>query len=135
MYVLLCYDFFFFKQKTAYEMRISDWSSDVCSSDLISASMQAIIAASIPSDKFSKKDEGNDKAGIRKRCGRSIGWHIDASGGGRGRESCCKDQLSPLGYGNRTSRQNSKQGRFSDGGGAAFAGPGRCTRRDPPSIC
>src|SRR3546814_256177 len=26
---------FFFKQKTAYEMRISDWSSDVCSSDLI----------------------------------------------------------------------------------------------------
>src|SRR3546814_8621909 len=27
---------FFFKQKTAYEMRISDWSSDVCSSDLIS---------------------------------------------------------------------------------------------------
>src|SRR3546814_10113575 len=31
---VLC--FFFFKQKTAYEMRISDWSSDVCSSDLIS---------------------------------------------------------------------------------------------------
>src|SRR3546814_7938400 len=26
---------FFFKQKTAYEMRISDWSSDVCSSDLV----------------------------------------------------------------------------------------------------
>src|SRR3546814_643892 len=30
----LCSGFFFFKQKTAYEMRISDWSSDVCSSDL-----------------------------------------------------------------------------------------------------
>src|SRR3546814_3475956 len=29
------YYFFFFKQKTAYEMRISDWSSDVCSSDLV----------------------------------------------------------------------------------------------------
>src|SRR3546814_2939274 len=29
-----CFCFFFFKQKTAYEMRISDWSSDVCSSDL-----------------------------------------------------------------------------------------------------
>src|SRR3546814_4785801 len=29
-----CKCFFFFKQKTAYEMRISDWSSDVCSSDL-----------------------------------------------------------------------------------------------------
>src|SRR3546814_8507457 len=32
---LLVFVFFFFKQKTAYEMRISDWSSDVCSSDLI----------------------------------------------------------------------------------------------------
>src|SRR3546814_1367274 len=31
----MLYLFFFFKQKTAYEMRISDWSSDVCSSDLI----------------------------------------------------------------------------------------------------
>src|SRR3546814_3586564 len=30
----MCCLFFFFKQKTAYEMRISDWSSDVCSSDL-----------------------------------------------------------------------------------------------------
>src|SRR3546814_3239449 len=30
-----CIYFFFFKQKAAYEMRISDWSSDVCSSDLI----------------------------------------------------------------------------------------------------
>src|SRR3546814_5239814 len=30
----VCLFFFFFKQKTAYEMRISDWSSDVCSSDL-----------------------------------------------------------------------------------------------------
>src|SRR3546814_21191209 len=41
VYVMLCHlcymmecGFFFFKQKTAYEMRISDWSSDVCSSDL-----------------------------------------------------------------------------------------------------
>src|SRR3546814_4246018 len=30
--------FFFFKQKTAYELRISDWSSDVCSSDLVAFS-------------------------------------------------------------------------------------------------
>src|SRR3546814_10105711 len=33
-WVFLLNLFFFFKQKTAYEMRISDWSSDVCSSDL-----------------------------------------------------------------------------------------------------
>src|SRR3546814_9779819 len=31
--------FFFFKQKTAYEMRISDWSSDVCSSDLLTVTL------------------------------------------------------------------------------------------------
>src|SRR3546814_1054788 len=38
MFLLLC--FFFFKQKTAYEMRISDWSSDVCSSDLSSSATE-----------------------------------------------------------------------------------------------
>src|SRR3546814_8197517 len=35
---------FFFKQKTAYEMRISDWSSDVCSSDLRLAEHRAIAS-------------------------------------------------------------------------------------------
>src|SRR3546814_20401547 len=34
--------FFFFKQKTAYEMRISDWSSDVCSSDLTTVAGQPL---------------------------------------------------------------------------------------------
>src|SRR3546814_3011777 len=34
MYIYIVIYLFFFKQKTAYEMRISDWSSDVCSSDL-----------------------------------------------------------------------------------------------------
>src|SRR3546814_5580980 len=37
----MCF-FFFCKQKTAYEMRISDWSSDVCSSDLVGAALQAV---------------------------------------------------------------------------------------------
>src|SRR3546814_9078406 len=40
--------FFFFKQKTAYELRISDWSSDVCSSDLASAAKTAAPAAEAP---------------------------------------------------------------------------------------
>src|SRR3546814_4936342 len=35
LFILHVVYFFFFKQKTAYEMRISDWSSDVCSSDLL----------------------------------------------------------------------------------------------------
>src|SRR3546814_19836936 len=37
--------FFFFKQKTAYEMRISDWSSDVCSSDLLRAGLNPALPA------------------------------------------------------------------------------------------
>src|SRR3546814_6645330 len=35
--------FFFFKQKTAYEMRISDWSSDVCSSDLLPCMRRGMV--------------------------------------------------------------------------------------------
>src|SRR3546814_5246374 len=42
-----CGVFFFFKQKTAYEMRISDWSSDVCSSDLLHQVRRARSAASL----------------------------------------------------------------------------------------
>src|SRR3546814_3847690 len=47
MFVLfrICVGFFFFKQKTAYEMRISDWSSDVCSSDLEVDVGHAAVAA------------------------------------------------------------------------------------------
>src|SRR3546814_2716160 len=39
--------FFFFKQKTAYEMRISDWSSDVCSSDLTHALSQPAFESAL----------------------------------------------------------------------------------------
>src|SRR3546814_1358361 len=39
--------FFFFKQKTAYEMRISDWSSDVCSSDLFGVLGSALAVGSL----------------------------------------------------------------------------------------
>src|SRR3546814_3285264 len=53
----MCCLFFFFKQKTAYEMRISDWSSDVCSSDLQSASStnlttRSSAAARVPAMKI-----------------------------------------------------------------------------------
>src|SRR3546814_3002980 len=40
-----CGQLFFFKQKTAYEMRISDWSSDVCSSDLRAETIDRVVAA------------------------------------------------------------------------------------------
>src|SRR3546814_9189807 len=52
-------DFFFFKQKTAYEMRISDWSSDVCSSDL-QYGLEALNAGTISVDQFL---DLNDAAG------------------------------------------------------------------------
>src|SRR3546814_3695554 len=63
--------FFFFKQKTAYEMRISDWSSDVCSSDLAGPhhhfvragdAVAATALRRIPAD---VQQDGN--AGRRKR--------------------------------------------------------------------
>src|SRR3546814_7324134 len=44
--LLFVFVFFCFKQKTAYEMRISDWSSDVCSSDLVR--MQRMCLLTIP---------------------------------------------------------------------------------------
>src|SRR3546814_3543619 len=47
--MLVFYFFFFFKQKTAYEMRISDWSSDVCSSDLgDNKALRDISAGALP---------------------------------------------------------------------------------------
>src|SRR3546814_8751590 len=44
--------FFFFKQKTAYEMRISDWSSDVCSSDLMADVLQSTAQPEISIDRW-----------------------------------------------------------------------------------
>src|SRR3546814_5508152 len=49
--------FFFFKQKTAYEMRISDWSSDVCSSDLLG------LLAAIPDEGLLARLHGIDFRG------------------------------------------------------------------------
>src|SRR3546814_6759481 len=62
--VLLMMFVFFFKQKTAYEMRISDWSSDVCSSDL-----DALAAAQLRAPLYEDKvvDFLFDKAEISER--------------------------------------------------------------------
>src|SRR3546814_993984 len=43
----MCVFFVFFKQKTAYEMRISDWSSDVCSSDLAPRSIHHQVQSAV----------------------------------------------------------------------------------------
>src|SRR3546814_4551065 len=50
--------FFFFKQKTAYEMRISDWSSDVCSSDLRAELAQQLVRSDPPAAIVHARDTG-----------------------------------------------------------------------------
>src|SRR3546814_4295343 len=69
---------FFFKQKTAYEMRISDWSSDVCSSDLYAVLAQPFDIAS-GSGMFPHADihggQSKDRLvrGEQERCGKAVG--------------------------------------------------------------
>src|SRR3546814_7813893 len=62
--IVLCFAFFcLFKQKTAYEMRISDWSSDVCSSDLMNIRGEQIVLAFA----FCNNDVQTFTRDIRKR--------------------------------------------------------------------
>src|SRR3546814_1485773 len=78
---MICIVVFFFKQKTAYEMRISDWSSDVCSSDLGSVADgggERILAPGPP--RPAGADPGPDGADRRHRL---VGG--DAPGQRRGR--------------------------------------------------
>src|SRR3546814_1777123 len=56
--------FFFFKQKTAYEMRISDWSSDVCSSDLQVTEIKHKIDANTQEELAAKHLELNEVAQV-----------------------------------------------------------------------
>src|SRR3546814_4149860 len=58
--------FFFFKQKTAYEMRISDWSSDVCSSDLVEVVGQEVRVLEVGDVPEIDRD-AEDQQGPRKR--------------------------------------------------------------------
>src|SRR3546814_2510632 len=56
--VLSCF-VFFFKQKTAYEMRISDWSSDVCSSDLDARGGRGAVFEQHVADSIAEVDVGH----------------------------------------------------------------------------
>src|SRR3546814_13808432 len=69
--------FFFFKQKTAYEMRISDWSSDVCSSDLLRKRLNEVAAI----DFFGAHGRQAAQAAITEADRRSH-QHPDVSGPG-----------------------------------------------------
>src|SRR3546814_14799461 len=55
---------FFFKQKTAYEMRISDWSSDVCSSDLLPAGHRIALARDLEMTDHGLFADAEDAGGL-----------------------------------------------------------------------
>src|SRR3546814_3715727 len=59
--------FFFFKQKTAYEMRISDWSSDVCSSDLSALPARRVSNAELAQTVDTSDEWIVERTGIRFR--------------------------------------------------------------------
>src|SRR3546814_5436004 len=64
---------FFFKQNTAYEMRISDWSSDVCSSDLEPTTTDAnLVLGRLGAEYFLGGEMGLDVEGARKAVSEKI---------------------------------------------------------------
>src|SRR3546814_2091523 len=81
---------FFFKQKTAYEMRISDWSSDVCSSDLLGDEQDARDGEAneregcrqpvpvLPNESRDKEDCGRRED--QRDLGQNVAdWHVNSS--------------------------------------------------------
>src|SRR3546814_15335893 len=84
LYIIGCF-FFFFKQKTAYEMRISDWSSDVCSSDLSSFARRRrrrVVAAARPTRlRWKRGNPAPPGTGVRiARCSNSAPFFPAATG-------------------------------------------------------
>src|SRR3546814_4519758 len=116
---MYCILFFFFKQKMAYEMRISDWSSDVCSSDLRRIPEAAVAAAEagvadLPDDATFNDDDSDAHYGIAwwaieyvaEAYGEDAPWQLlDAMGvagarsderrGGKECVSTCSTRLAP----------------------------------------
>src|SRR3546814_7342149 len=105
--LVLCFlcVFFFFKQKTAYELRISDWSSDVCSSDLTTAALSGPAGDSVAAElaaldgamalQAGHRDTGRDTGSVS-----FAGAHVDFDRSeerrvGKGCVSTCRSRWSP----------------------------------------
>src|SRR3546814_19466293 len=98
---------FFFKQKTAYEMRISDWSSDVCSSDLNGGSALA------PRRPAGQRDRGDqrERRHARHQQLRPAGHRRLRSEERRVGKECvstCRSRWSPYNYKKNKPRQEKK---------------------------
>src|SRR3546814_13009715 len=102
-------EIFFFKQKTAYDMRISDWSSDVCSSDLSDAARAGLWAGRLPAPCCGSRR-------VPSRGGRGENRDGDRAGRQGGRRGApalqvdmraCKHASIQQAEGQRTSRQGS----------------------------
>src|SRR3546814_9534806 len=91
----LCVLFFFFKQKTAYDMRISDWSSDVCSSDLQRA---AHVVGAVAAPAF-KRDVEPEVRAERHLAQRGEGAAVGAVVVGQQQAglACVADQFEQIG--------------------------------------
>src|SRR3546814_9995760 len=84
--------FFFLEQKTAYEMRISDWSSDVCSSDLVPAAALAAERHPAVADLHRRGVGGAGHRGGVHRFLRLFGRHgepVDVAGAGGNATGAC----------------------------------------------
>src|SRR3546814_13152268 len=81
---------FFFKQKTAYEMRISDWSSDVCSSDLFNGAiltqtgndnqMSLVQDGSDNQALLTQNGDGNSMSAVQTGAGNRLAWTQNGNG-------------------------------------------------------
>src|SRR3546814_6080787 len=81
---------FFFKQKTAYEMRISDWSSDVCSSDLFNGAiltqtgndnqMSLVQDGSDNQALLTQNCDGNSMSAVQTGAGNRLAWTQSGNG-------------------------------------------------------
>src|SRR3546814_8677760 len=96
LYGVCCF-VFFFKQKTAYDMRISDWSSDVCSSDL------AVAGGARPQGRCGGRDRTEEPPHWREG-GNVPGSGVGEAGGVRQLPRVANRKSSPEGEGDRRSR-------------------------------
>src|SRR3546814_8796449 len=94
--------YFFFKQKTAYEMRISDWSSDVCSSDLRprgTGSKPIPLCLRIRRRTGRAASPNPDLPGVRGgEPHRARGGRSEERRVGKERDSTCRSRWSPYNY-------------------------------------